>query len=432
MADFRPFRGLRYRSDVIGDAGATLAPPYDVIDAKAQAALHEGSPYNIIRLELGEERADDSAEENRYTRAAAAMGEWLEAGAIVAEEEPAFYLYVHEFEHEGKRLQRRALLGRLRLEPWAAGVMRPHEETMAGPKADRLQLLRALRTQVSPVLALYRDPGGSVAGLLGGGRPVLDATTPDGQRHVLTVLSEPSVREAITAALESQPLYMLDGHHRYETALTYQEERRSAASGWTGDEPANFVMVALTAVDDPGLVLLPIHRLVRPPSLADDLTPRLDRFMQVEDTTPKSFDGTALLRLMARLHAAAGEGTAIGALGLEESRLHLLKLRDASAVQALMPERSAVWRSLDVNVLEYAVLREALGLRDGNHEIAYTEDAEHAMREVESGRWPLAFLLNPTRVEEILAVADAGERMPAKSTFFYPKLATGLVLNPLD
>ena len=179
-------------------------------------------------------------------------------------------------------------------------------------------------------------------------------------------------------------------------------------------------------------MLLPTHRLVRPPQLPANLVERLDRFFQVDDTTPKSYDGTALLRLMARLTAAAGSGTAFGALGLEESRLHLMTLRDAPAAESLMPAGSKVWRSLDVNVLQYAVLREALGLADDGYEVEYTEDVDRAFREVESGRWPLAFLLNATRVDEILAVADAEERMPSKSTYFYPKLATGLVLNPLE
>ena len=431
MADFRPFRGLRYRP-AAGDMASALAPPYDVIDSEAQGALHEGNAYNVIRLELGEQRPGDGANENRYTRAAATMAEWTSAGVLATDDEPAFYVYVHEFEHEGGRRRRASLLGRLRLEPWEAGVMRPHEETMPAPKADRLELLRALRTQVSALFALYRDPEGTVTQRLDTGTPLLDVVTPDGQRHVLSAIGDGDSVAAISTALAEQPLYMLDGHHRYETALAYREERRAEAKSWTGDEAANFVMVALTPVEDPGLVLLPTHRLVRPPRLAGDLIERLDRFFQVDDTTPKSYDGTALLRLMARLSAAGDSGTAFGALGLEESRLHLMTLRDAPAAEALMPAGSKVWRSLDVNVLQYAVLREALGLRDDGYDIEYTEDVERAFREVESGRWPLAFLLNATRVEEILDVADAEELMPAKSTYFYPKLATGLVLNPLE
>jgi uncharacterized protein (DUF1015 family) len=433
VADFRPFRALRYRPDAVGDIGSVLAPPFDVIDADEQLALHQRSPYNIVRLELGEQRPGDNVQENRYTRAAATLDEWRRSGVLAQEEQPAFYLYVQEFEHEGKRRRRTALLGRLRLEPWEAGPspgrIRPHEETMAKPKQDRLQLLRHLRANVSPVFAVVR----AMDDIPATEQPLVEATAPDGQRYILAALTDNETIDAVAAALREQPLYILDGHHRYETALAYRNERRAQAPAWTGEEPENFVLTAVTTQDDPGLVLLPFHRLVRPPALPADLIERLERFFAVEDVTPKSYDGTALLRLLARLAAAGASGTAFGALGLEEGRLHLLTLHDAAAVRALMPERSATWQSLDVSVLEYAVLRETLGLQlDTPGAIDYTEDAERALREVESGRWPLAFLLNPTRVEQVLAVADAGERMPAKSTFFHPKLATGLVLNVLE
>ncbi len=432
MTDFLPFRGLRYQPNVVGDIGSALAPPFDVIDAEGQAALHERNPYNIIRLELGEQRDSDTEQDNRYTRAAATLKEWRKSGAMAIDEQPAFYIYTHEFEHEGKRRRRTQLLGRLRIEPWEAGVMLPHEETMSGPKKDRLQLLRALRTNLSAILALYHDPQHTVTDLLSQGEQLADVEA-DGQRHTLHAITDPATTEAISTALRERPLYMLDGHHRYETTLNYRNERREAASAWTGDEPENFAMVAITAVEDPGLVLLATHRLVRPPTVPPDIMERLQRYFHIEDTTPKSFDGTAVLRLGARLTASGASGVAFGVIGLEEGQLHLLTLKDADAVHALMPDSSDVWQGMDVNVLEYAVLRESLGVSSGSTDvISYTEDAQHAHREVESGRWPLAFLLNPTPVEEMLAVADNGEKTPPKATYFYPKLATGLVINPFD
>lgn len=434
MVDFRPFRGLRFNPDVVGDIGAALAPPFDVIGAEAHAALHEQSPYNVIRLELAQQRAGEALDEERYSRAAATLREWLDAGVLVRDGEPALYVYIQQFAHEGHRYTRTALLGRLRLEPWEAGVVRPHEETMRAPKEDRLQLLRHLRTNISPVFAtLAADPKRADRVLPHAGEPLVDASTADGGRHQLNALRAADVLDAITSGRAQEPAYILDGHHRYETALAYREECRGRATSWTGEEPENFVLAALTTADDPGLLLLPTHRLVRPPAMPSDLQSRLERFFDIEDVTPKSYDGTALLRLLARLSAAGASGTAFGALGIEEGRLHLLRLRDAAAVRSLMPERSPVWQSLDASVLEYAVLRETLGIQpDAPGAIDYTDDAQRAMQDVEGGRWPLAFLLNATRVDQMLAVADAGERMPAKSTFFYPKLATGLVLNPLE
>jgi uncharacterized protein (DUF1015 family) len=412
--------------------GAVLAPPFDVIDDDEQASLHERSPHNIVRLELGEARPGDDNTSNRYTRAASLLADWREAGALREEERPAFYIYTQHFSHEGHRYHRTSLFGLVRLEPWEAGIVRPHEETMSGPKQDRLQLLRHLHAQVSPVFGLYRDDGGMVAGLASGAEQLLDVHTPDGGRHTLARLDDHVAARTISEALRDGPLYIADGHHRYETALAYRDEVRAAASSWTGEEPENFVMMALTAIDDPGLVMLPIHRLVRAPSLSADVVARLERVFDVQDTTPKSNDGTALLRLLARLSAEGASRTAIGALGLEEGRLHLLLLRDAPAVRSLMPAHSKAWQSLDVNVAEYAVLRDALGVVAGSGALDYTEDAGRALSDVESGRWQVALLLNRTPVEQVLAVADAGERMPAKATFFYPKLATGLLLYPFQ
>jgi uncharacterized protein (DUF1015 family) len=425
MADFRPFRALRYRPEAVGDIACVLAPPYDVIDTAEQAALHQRSPYNVVRLELAESQPGDDERSNKYTRAAAALADWRSAGVLAKDDQPAFYKYILEFEYEGTRHRRTHLFGLVRLEPWDAGAVRPHEETMAAPKEDRLQLLRALRTKVSPIFVVARS---LVVSGESSDQPLIDATTPDGQHHIVSVIYQ---TEAITDALRDQPLYILDGHHRYETALAYRDECRARSAAWTGEEPENFVLAAVTTAD-PGLLCLPTHRLVRPPSATPDIIERLSRYFDVADTTPKSYDGTALLRLLARVSAAGASGTAFGALGLEEGRLHLLTLRDAAAARALMPAGSPVWQSLDVNVLEYAVLRDALGLTASEGAVEYTQDASRAMREVESGRWPLAFLLNATKIEQVLAVADAGEKMPAKSTYFYPKLPTGLVLHAFD
>ena len=233
MTDFVPFRGLRYDPAIAGDVGDAFAPPFDVIDAEGQAALYERSPHNIIRLELGEERASDTDADNRYTRAAATLNDWRERGAMALDGTPAFYVYTQEFENDGKRRRRTQLLGRLRVQPWDAGVMLPHEETMSGPKKDRLQLIRQLRTNLSPIFALYHDPQGAVTSQLTQGEQLTDVSV-DGQRHTLHAITDAATTDAISAALRDQPLYMLDGHHRYETALNYRNERKDAASSWSG------------------------------------------------------------------------------------------------------------------------------------------------------------------------------------------------------
>jgi uncharacterized protein (DUF1015 family) len=434
VAEVLPFRAVRYNADIVGEVSNVLSPPFDVIDAEEQRALHERSPYNVVRLELGEDRADDGESDNRYTRAALALEEWRRSRAVVQDPTASFYVYQHEFEHEGRK-RRTVLFARVRLEPWEAGAVRPHELTGRAPKEDRLQLLRHLRANISPIWSLYRGGDGAIAEALDGERrPLVDTTTPDGERHTLSAISDLAGVERIASAFRERPLYIADGHHRYETALAYRDECRAAASEWTGDEPENFVMMALSAVGDPGLVLLPTHRLVRPPELPRDIIERLERYFRVDDVTPKSYDGIALHRMMARVAGSGVRGTAFGALGLEEGNLHVLTLADAAAARALMPDdQSDAWKALDVSVLEHAVLRETLGVTDdGSGAIAYTDDAEDALTEIESGRWPLAFLLNATRVDQVLSIADAGEKMPRKSTYFYPKIATGLVMRMLD
>lgn len=438
MADVRPFLGLRYDTRRAGDLADLIAPPFDVISPEEQAALHRRSPHNIVRLELGEQRDTDTPQDNRYTRAAACLRQWLQSGVLLRDEAPCFYLYDQEFAHQGRRRHRRTLLGRVRLEEWEVGVVRPHEHTLAQPKKDCLELLRHTRVNVSPLFCLYRDPRGQVASILDRARqepPLLQAEDA-GQRHTLYALSGAAAIESIGQQLGGATLYIADGHHRYETALAYRDERRAQAPTWSGHEPENFVLMALTPADDSGLLLLPVHRLLRPATIPHDLLSRLARSFRIEDITPRRDRTATLAELLTRMEAARPAVT-FGALGLEKDRLHLLTLEDTQAVHALMPAQcSPAWRSLDVSVLHHAVLGTALGItpQGPEHEasLTYTEDATEALRQVETGRYPLAFLLNPTPIEQVLAVADAGERMPQKSTFFHPKLPAGLVMCSLN
>lgn len=432
MAEIRPFRGLRYRVPE-AEAGRVIAPPYDVISPRQQEALYDLSPFNIIRIEYPR-----GTGEERYEQAAATLRHWREERVLAPENAPALYLYEQVFSHGGVTYGRRGIFARLRLEPLEAGVVRPHEYTLAPAKADRLSLLRATRTNVSPILTLIDDANGAFTEALerGLGQPVMDAEDFTGQRHHLTVIEDPEVIDAVVAAVAGRPLYIADGHHRYETALTYRAERRSASRSWTGEEPENFVLTAITATTDPGLLILPIHRLVRPRRMPDNLLDALGAVFDLRDAGALD-DLRARKQLVLDLAEAGENGAVFGAAGLAPGRLHLITLRDRASVERAMPAgHPPAWRALDVNVLQYGVLEPLLGidaaaLASGEW-VTFTEDAEEAMAAVADGRVPLAFLLNATRPEEIIAVADEGDRMPQKSTFFYPKLGTGLVLNSFD
>jgi uncharacterized protein (DUF1015 family) len=437
VADFRPFRGLRYNPSVAGSLGDLIAPPFDVISAEAQDLLHERSPFNVIRLEYG--RDGGPTGDDRYRRAARILREWRDAGVLALDERPSFYLYEQEFEHDGARHHRRSIIGRVRLEPWDAGVILPHEHTMSGPKQDRLRLLRACRTDISPIFSLYRSDGGQAlawCSAASGDVAPAEAVDSAGQTHRLWVVDEPLTVQRLERHFEERVLYIADGHHRYETALTYRDERQEAEVQWSGDEPENFVLMALTAADDPGLLILPIHRLVQPLDRPADLRMALNDFFAL--SVPEGEQGQQpLAALLSELATARGDAATFGGIGIEPERPLMLTLRDRTAIERLMPRgHSDAWRMLDVNVLQYGLLQPLLGIdvetvRAGGH-VAFTESAEEAWQAVETGRMPLAFLLNPTRADEIFAVADAGDRMPQKSTFFFPKLGTGLVLYGFD
>ncbi len=425
MADVRPFPALRYAPNV--DLAAVICPPYDVISPQEQLLLHQRSPHNAIHLELPPPNGDP------YQRAADTLRGWLQAEVLRRDDSPAFYLYRQQFQHDGRAHHRRILFARLRLEEWERGVVLPHEHTGRAAKEDRLNLLRATRLNTSPVFLLYRDRSRTVGPLLADcelQHPPLGISDTEGRPQALWPIDDPQLAGALSRGFQAETLYVADGHHRYETALAYRDERRAACRAWTGDEPENFVLAALTAAGDPGLLVLPTHRLVNAPVPVDEAFQHLARLFQVE----------AMPSPAALLTALAERGHLAPAFGLAASGspdLHLLSLADPDAVAALLPpERSAAWRSLDTAIATYAVLRHALGLDEAqladSNTLWYTEDAREALAAVREGPARFALLLNAIPVDRILAVADAGERMPPKSTFFYPKVPTGLAFNPLD
>jgi uncharacterized protein (DUF1015 family) len=431
MADFRPFIALRYDPAVAGDPSSLVAPPYDVVSEADRAALYARGPYNISHVDFGEDRPGDSDTSNRYTRARERIADWLEKGVLRRDESPGLYVYDQEFSVEGERRRRRALFGRLGLEEWERGIVLPHEDTMPAPKADRLDLLRATGVNLSPIMAMYRnDTGLPLVQDSDIGEPVFDATAA-GERHVLAPLSEGAVRR-FCDVMTTQKLYVADGHHRYETALAYREERRKAASAWTGEEPENFVLAALVDTADPGLVVLPMHRIVTLPRLPEDAISRLARFFEVEEMTMRQ-DRGSMPELMQRLASSGRRGTTIGVIGLTRGTLQLLRRRprERSGEELLPAGHADLWRGLDVNVLHHIVFP-TLGLDLHAESIEFTADHRYAAEAAAPGSGRVAFLLNPTPAQQVLACADAGERMPQKSTFFYPKLATGIVMYPLS
>jgi uncharacterized protein (DUF1015 family) len=434
MAEIHPFRGVHYNQRQFKDPADVICPPYDVISPQLQQELYQRNQYNFVRLEHNRELPQDTTTDNKYTRSAAVLEQWLKQGVLVADEAPSIYLHDHYFHHGGREYRRRGIISGVRLQEWADNVVRPHEGTLAEHTTDRLSLLWVCQANTSPVLALFEDKGRQVASLLSKQEkspPLLISSEIDGERHKLWAINEPGAINQLCASFSGQPLYIADGHHRYESALSYQRERRAGSSAVSGKEAFNFVMMELVDFADPGLVILPAHRLVRGMSKAalSELAARLQSFFEVEELPIGKADAWGQID---RLLSGGDSGEVkLVLLGLVEGRLLRLKLRDSSAADQMMPHfHSELYKRLDVDVVDSVIPRD-LG-RSGESIISYSYDGQDAVNRVLHQEYQLAFLLSPVKAEAVKAIADAGDKMSRKATYFYPKAPAGLVLHQLD
>ncbi len=429
MAKITAFRGYRYDTVVAGDAGRLLAPPYDVIDANLREALFRLSDYNIARI-IRAERLSPSDSGAPYRSAAALWSAWRHNGIVKRDEQPAIYVYKQFFEVHGNKVSRTGVVALMHLEPLGAGVL-PHETTLAGPRRDRLELMRETRAQFGQVFGLYSDPDRHVDGLLErakADRPIVHAVDYDGHLHRLWAVTDPEVIGRIRELMLDKQILIADGHHRYETSLAYRDENPQ-------DDAAQFRMMTLVNMSGAGLVILPTHRLV---GGLTDFAPQalLGRLRRTFEVKTYPGDGpavrSAVLEAM-RAHAAAGRN-ALG-LYLGDGKHCLLLLRNDLMIPP-EPGRSEAWHRLDVTILHRLVLADVLDITEeklqaGTH-VEYVHDFPHAVEtaaeRVRSGERQALFLLNPPRVEDVQAVAHGRDCMPQKSTFFYPKVYSGLVI----
>jgi uncharacterized protein (DUF1015 family) len=427
VAEVRGFRGLRYAADRVGDLSCVVCPPYDIISEREAAALRATSPYNAICLELPEPEPGDAGGQSRYRRAASELAAWRRDGVLRRDDAPSVYAVEEAFTWQDTQHRRRGLLAAVRLAAWEERIVLPHERTLAAPKADRLELLRACETNISPVFLLHPPQPDAQRALwqdLEGRPPTAEISLPEGRGERLWVLQAESVD--LLGAFASSPLYIADGHHRYETALRYRDERRAGteASRVAGYE---YVLSYLVSMDDPGLLVLPTHRCVAAGRIDEERLAGLigERF----DVERRPWHGAS--NLPAALAELGWHGANQTAFALyRPGELTILRPTD-EADRWLPPDRDSAWRALDVAQLESLLLAPLLGPSVAE-ELIYTRDAAEAVAEVDAGRAALAVLLNPTPPQQIAAVADASERMPQKSTYFYPKLSTGLVFHVLD
>jgi len=425
VADLRPIKPLLYNPDRVPDLSAVITPPYDVIYPPQQEAYRQRSPYSAIHIELPV--ATDGL--GPYQHAAQLLAAWVHDAVLLPQDDPAYYVHRQEFEVRGVPYARTALLAGVRLEPWEAGVVLPHERTFRGPKQDRLQLLRTTAVAPSSVFSLYEQPDAvrAVIAVVTREAPLTTAAE-DGVTHKLWRIGAPEQVREIAEAMANQKLYIADGHHRYETALAYRDECRAAENIPDEDRAYNYLAMSLVAFDDSGLVVQPTHRLVRgvSPDAVADLRARLNATFAVEVVEASKRSEEALQALL--------QGGQPYAFLLYDGQ-DLLRITAGESLRGELPQdRSEAWRELDLAVLHELVLGRALNIPADAVEsyVSYTQDVPGMFEQVESGEAQLACFVRPTDVRQLRAVADASDRMPQKSTYFYPKFPAGLVINRLD
>ena len=417
MAEIEPFRALHYDPGVTGGLQDVVAPPYDVIDDEQRLALEARSPYNVVRIDLSQ------GGEDRYRLAADQLRAWRAAGVVVEDEQPALWALVQDYTGpDGRPRTRRGYFARVRIEQYGAGRIRPHERTHPGPKEDRLRLTRATQTNLSPIFSLYSDPAGATQGVLEQAvtEPAWAQTSDhDGTVNRLWRVADPDAVATVQGALRDAELLIADGHHRYETARVYADEIG-------GEGLHRYVLMCLVALQDPGLTVFPTHRLVRglAPAQQEALAAALVRDFQIE-----------ALPDTAALAPTAGGTIRIGYIDSHFRKPFMLTLADPTIADAALPAHAEPYRRLDTAVLEALILKGALEMSDADIDelrgLGYARDFEQALQLIETAAYDAAFFMAPTPIELVQAVASAGESMPPKSTYFFPKVPTGLLFNPL-
>jgi len=423
MADVRPLRTLRYDLKSVGSLEAVIAPPYDVIDGAMRDALLAKSPFNVVEIDLPESPGGG----DRYQHAEETFDEWRQQGVLVREQEPAFWALQQDYTApDGSRRRRRGFFARVRVEDYGPGRIRPHERTHPGPKEDRLALTRATRANLSPIFSLFPDPDEAAAEVLeraAAGEPFSSATDTEGTDNLLWRIAEREEVAALQSALGEAELLIADGHHRYETARVYADE-----VGGEGEH--SYVLMFLCSLSDPGLLVFPTHRLLT--ELKDDTLKQ----QAMREALTRDFDVEQVSADALEPSTADGELVALGYMDSFHKQPYRLTLKSQDIADHALAGKPAPYRRLDTAVLEAIIFKGALEMSEDDishlRGLAYSKDFDDAREAVESGRADAGFFMRATPVDQVREVAEAGESMPPKSTYFYPKVPTGLVFNVLE
>ncbi|CDC82237.1 uncharacterized conserved protein [Clostridium sp. CAG:964] len=426
MAEIKGYKGLRFNCEKAGKIEELVCPPYDIISDRQREEYIKTNPHNIIRLELP--KGDD-----KYNKAAKILKDWLEKGILVKEDKPAIYIYEEEFTAYGERKAIKGIICRVKLEEFSKGIILPHEFTLSKAKEDRLSLMKATNCNFSQIYSLYMDGGKNTLGKidsLSKSEPDIQLQDNDNVTHRMWIIKDEKAIADICSDFTDRKLYIADGHHRYETALNYRNYLREQGLAKEGDA-CDYQMMMLVDMEHPGLVVFPTHRLVR----------NLDSFNaeRVIDGCKEYFDVTEhsdINTIESTLMELYNQGKKAYAFYCGGSSYKLLVLKDTNIIKKLLPNASTATQQLDVTILHTLILEKIFGIDAENMakqiNLTYTKIFDEAISSVQQGNSQCAFILNPTRVSEIREVASNGEKMPQKSTYFYPKMITGLVMNQLE
>ena len=433
MIRIAPFRGLFYDQKKVRDLSKVVAPPYDVISKEEQERLYKKSPYNFIRLDL-------SQEPDSYSAVAQLLSEWLATGIFERDETPAIYFLSHRFKlKSGEQKIRDGFLALTELQDLSSGAIRPHEKTLDAPKEDRLKLMLACHAQLSPIFTLYSQPKQSINRMLAveveGVEPFMEIEQDNGEQCRLWRIANAELIEKVQQEMSDQQLLIADGHHRYEATLSYRDWMRRERDQCNGREAFNFIMAYFANINDDNVVILPTHRLVRgyahKPFL--ELEQALQTYFYVEQH-PKTPEGK--ISFLKALKTAAKKHRVIGASFKRDPRYVILRLKNKRIMQRLAKDLSAPLRELDVSTLHLLILEHILGMTPDEQvkgeNIRYSQDEDLVLQSLEKEDYQAAFILSATKAEEIQTIVAGGEKMPQKSTYFYPKLLSGLVVNKIE
>ena len=433
MPEIHAFRGIRYDLGHVGSLSDVVAPPYDVIGPQLQTELYEKHPANVIRLILNRREPDDDEANNAYIRAQRFLKNWRKDGVLFTEADPAIYVYHQEFSLGPETVTRRGFMGRVLAEPFGKGMVFPHEQTMSGPKIDRLMLTAICKANLSQIFGLFPDETNEVQAVLeteAAAITPIEATDHLGVVHRLWPVTDVSTIASVSKLMGPKPIFIADGHHRYETACNYREQVRD--SGALGkDHPANYVLMNCVAMEDPGLCVLPTHRLFpeMPGLTGDELAEKLgDCF-----TVRLAGEGPQAAHEVWEDIETNDRQDTLALYTQPDARWQIVQLTD-SGKQKLAEEAADhcdEWRELGVSILHRLIVETLLGVPDPAKP-TYVHQVEEVVEGLGTGQFPLGALVMPATVNDIRTVSLAGERMPAKSTYFYPKLLSGLVINPLE